>query len=309
MTIDDTFLGVGRAGEVERPAAVVVGAPVVSPYPGRAAHATAAPAAIRAASRRLASFVGHHDFDSGAPFAPWHGRVADAGDLPLDPLDAPGNRSRVRDAVAGVLAEGALPVVLGGDDSTGIPFLAAWEGRGPITVVQLDAHLDYRDEVNGHRFGYSSSMRRATEMPWVRRVIHLGQRGVGSARPSDVQDSLEAGNLIVPARELIARGAAVVAGLLARDETFVIMLDVDGIDPTQVPAVRAPVPSGPDLAFVGSLFASLIGRGVLAGLVVTEMEPSFDMHGISSLAVVRLMCRVLDDALATRDRSRSSLIR
>ena len=27
-------------------------------------------------------------------------------------------------------------------------------------------------------------------MEWVRRVIHVGQRGVGSARPSDVQDTL-----------------------------------------------------------------------------------------------------------------------
>jgi agmatinase len=256
MTIDGTFLGVGRPGEVPRPAAILLGAPVVSPYPGRPPHSTEAPAAIRAASRRLAPFVGHHDFDTGGPFASWHGRVADAGDLPLDPLDAPGNRSAVREAVASILAAGAVPLLLGGDDSTGIPFVAAWEDHGLVTVVQLDAHLDYRDEVNGSRFGYSSPMRRASEMPWVRRVIHLGQRGVGSGRPSDVQDSQDAGNLIVPARELLDRGAAAVAGLLDHEERFVIVLDVDGIDPTQLPAVRAPVPSGPDLAFTGSYGSS-----------------------------------------------------
>ena len=297
MTTTDTFLGVGRAGAAERPAAVLLGAPVVSPYPGRVPHSTEGPAAIRAASRRLAPFVGHHDFDTGAPFAPWHAHVVDAGDLALDPLDAAGNRLVVQDAVGGVLAAGALPLLLGGDDSTGIPFLAAWEDHAPITVVQLDAHLDHRDEVDGFRLGYSSPMRRASEMPWVRRIIHLGQRGVGSARPSDVQDTLAAGNLIVPARELIERGAAAAAGLLARDEPFVIVLDVDGIDPTQMPAVRAPVPSGPDLAFVTTLFAALIGRGMFGGLVVTELEPPLDLNGISSLAVARLLCRILDEAL------------
>jgi len=297
MSDTETFLGVGRVGEVERPAAVILGAPVVSPYPDRAPHSTEAPAAIRAASMRMANFIGHHDFDTDAPFASWHGRLADAGDLPLDPLDPAGNRLLVRDAVAGVLALGALPILFGGDDSTGIPFLAAWEGRGPVTVVQLDAHLDYRDEVNGFRFGYSSPMRRAMEMRWVQRVIHLGQRGVGSARPSDVQDSLDAGNLIVPARDLMDRGTMAWADLLDRSETFVIVLDVDGIDPTQLPAVRAPVPSGPDLAFVTSLFSRLVRRGTFAGLVITELEPPLDVNGISSLAVARLVCRLLDEAL------------
>ena len=202
MTANQTFLGVGRVGDVDGPAAMVLGAEVVSPYPGRVPHSTAAPAAIRAASLRLASFVGHHDFDTGAPFAPWHGRLADAGDLVLDPLDATGNRDVVREAVRRTLDQVALPVLLGGDDSTGIPFLGAWQDRGPVSVVQLDAHLDFRDEVNGFPFGYSSPMRRASEMPWVRRIIHLGQRGVGSARPADVADSIAAGNTIVPAGEL-----------------------------------------------------------------------------------------------------------
>lgn len=292
-----TFLGIGGLAQVRDPAAVVLGAPVVSPYPGRAPHSTQAPSTIRTASGRLAAFIGHHDFDSGAPFAPWHGRVADAGDLPLDPTDAAGNRQAVRDAVAEVLDLGALPILLGGDDSAGIPFAAAWQGRGPVSVVQLDAHLDFRDEVGGFPFGYSSPMRRASEMPWVSRIVHLGQRGVGSARPSDVADTLATGNIIVPARELLRRGPSDVAALLVPGEPFVIVLDVDGIDPGQVPAVRAPVPSGPTLAFVDELFRELIERGSCRGLVVTELEPSLDVNGISALAAARLVCRVLDAAL------------
>jgi agmatinase len=298
MTGPGTFLGVGGMGEVTDLAAVIVGAPVVSPYPGQVPHAVEAPMAIRAAARRMAHFIGHHDFDTGTPFAAWHARVADGGDLPTDPSDDAGNRAVVTGAIREALMAGALPILLGGDDSTGIPFLAAWEGRGPVTVVQLDAHLDFRDEVGGFGYGYSSPMRRASEMAWVRRVIHLGQRGVGSARPTDVRDSLAAGNIIVPARELQERGASSTAALLGSGEPFVLVLDVDGIDPTQVPAVRAPVPSGPGLAFVHALFTNMIARGSFRGLVITELEPSLDVNGISSLAMVRLMCRVLDEALS-----------
>ena len=52
----------------------------------------------------------------------------------------------------------------------------------PFFVLQLDAHIDWRDEVKGVRDGYSSTMRRASEMPWVKGIIQVGARGVGSAR-------------------------------------------------------------------------------------------------------------------------------
>jgi agmatinase len=295
----DTFLGVARAEDepAARPAAIILGAAVTSPYPGRTPHSTEAPGAIRAASLRMSRFVGHHDFDTDAPFAPWHARVADGGDLGTHPRAAEHNRLLVATGVGDVLAAGALPILLGGDDSTAIPFLAAFEGHGPVSVVQIDAHLDFRDEVDGFRFGYSSPMRRASEMSWVRRIVHVGQRGVGSARPSDVRDSRAAGNSIVTARELASSGPATVARLLDVAQPFVIVLDVDGIDPTEVPAVRAPVPSGPSAATVTALCADLVGRGSFRGLVVTELEPSLDVNGISALTVARLICRVLDAAL------------
>ena len=51
-------------------------------------------------------------------------------------------------------------------------------------AVQFDAHLDFREEANanGQREGYSSPTRRASESPWVERIVHVGTRGRGSAR-------------------------------------------------------------------------------------------------------------------------------
>ena len=42
-----------------------------------------------------------------------------------------------------------LEVVLGGDESVPIPVLRAFEWRGPITLVQIDAHFDWRHDVGG----------------------------------------------------------------------------------------------------------------------------------------------------------------
>lgn len=291
----ETFMG------VESPAAdseaVILGAPMATVYPDRQPHATAGPAALRDASRRLACYAGHHDFDTGQPFAAWRDRVADGGDINTVRADAEGNRRRIATVVGSVVASGAMPVLFGGDDSVAEPFVAGWRDRGPVTVVHIDAHLDFRAEVLGEPHGYSSPMRRASEMEWVRRVIHVGQRGVGSARPDDVHDSLDAGNLIISAQDLARTGPAAVADRLDPGERFVIVYDVDGTDPADVPAVRAPAPGGPRLATISELVARLAARGSLAGLVVTELEPELDESGRSALAVVRVVCRALDAGL------------
>ena len=122
--------------------------------------------------------------------------------------DGPGNGSRITEAVRRILERGAIPICLGGDDSVPIPIVRAFEDRGPLTILQVDAHLDFRDEVDGVREGYSSPMRRASEMDHVARMIQVGLRGVGSARASDVEDARAAGNLLVTARELRERGVA-----------------------------------------------------------------------------------------------------
>src|SRR5205085_6396219 len=132
--------------------------------------------------------------------------VVDLGDVIAEPHDLIGAARRVTDIVAAQVRAGIRPVVLGGDDSTTALVIRGYEGAGPIEVVQIDAHIDFRDEVKGIRDGYSSPMRRASEMPWVRRIVHVGIRGVGSARPQDVADTLAAGNVIVPARTALREG-------------------------------------------------------------------------------------------------------
>ena len=291
----ETFMGVGApTGSSE---AVVLGAAMATVYRDRHPHATAGPGALRAASCRLARFAGNYDFDIDGPFARWLRLVADGGDINTARADAEGNRRRITGAVSGVIDGGAMPLVLGGDDSVAEPFVAGWRDHGPVTVVHIDAHLDFRDDVEGESHGYSSPMRRVSEMSWVRRIVHVGQRSVGSARPADVQDTIEAGNVIVRAAELAQDGPAAVAGRLVEGERFVIVYDVDGTNPADIPAVRAPVPGGPDTAVIGELCAALAARGSLEGIAVTEFEPELDPDGTSALALVRVLCRVLEARL------------
>jgi agmatinase len=80
-----------------------------------------------------------------------------------------------------------MPIVLGGDHGIPIPVLRAFEGRGPITLVQIDQHIDWRDEVNGVREGLSSPIRRASEMSHIGEIFQIGLRATGSARTEEVE--------------------------------------------------------------------------------------------------------------------------
>jgi len=281
-----TFLGLPHAAPdaLDGAPVAILGASEATPYdPAEASHSAEAPAAIRAASRQFRGQLRQHDFDLDA--TPLNGELTpdnlrraigvDLGDVRTTPKDAEGNRARIRDAVAAVLTAGAAPLVLGGDDSVPIPALAAFDGHGPVTVVQVDAHVDWADEIRGTGLGYGSPMRRAAEFPHVTGMLQLGIRGLGSGEAWQHRDARAWGSRIVTARDWRRLGTEAVLADLSGDR-FVFCLDCDGLDPAAFPAVAMPTPGGPAYDDVIDLLHGIAARGRIVGAVVAEYVPDRD---------------------------------
>jgi agmatinase len=283
-----TFLGFPSAqpGSVEADV-TILGIPLGVAYPTSPTTegCADAPAAIRARSQRLARFVDHYDFDLDGPMLPSPLRIADCGDV--------AEVAAAQAAVEAILARDAIPIVLGGDDSVPIPTLRAFASRGPLTVLQVDAHLDFRDSVAGVRDGYSSPMRRASEMEHVAQIIQVGLRGVGSARAADVADARAAGNVLVTARELRERGVPWVLDQVAVDASVFISFDCDGLDPAVCPAVSAAAPGGLSYDEAADLLGGIARGRRLVGAAFTELVPALDLNDLSALVVTRLIMRLL----------------
>jgi len=273
------------------PAIAILGIPHATPYiPGEASHSARAPGALRAALRGYSTDPAHYDFDLGG-LRPTN--VADCGDVVGDLSDSEGNRRMIRAAIAGLLAAGSVPVVLGGDDSVPIPVFQAYEGRGSFTVVQIDAHLDFRDEVRGERFGYSSPMRRASEMPWIERIVQVGMRGVGSARPADVDDARARSSTIITAAEFHRTGCRRVLDCVPSGASCLVTLDCDGLDPSIMPAVIAPAPGGLMYPHVLELLHGLAQKARIAGFDLVEFVPERDPTGVAALTAARIVCNAI----------------
>jgi agmatinase len=295
-----TFAGLPGAALAGAGQIAVLGIEHATPYEtGTPSHSAGAPAALRAALTGYNRLSDHHDFDIGG-LRP--DNAVDCGDVPGDPADPEGNRKAITAAVRAVLDVGAIPVVLGGDDSVPIPMFRAFEARGPLTVVQIDAHLDWRDEVRGEKYGYSSTMRRASEMPWIRTMVQVGLRGIGSARVAEVVDARSWGSRLVPAADVHRLGIARVLDLVDADASCLVTLDCDGMDPSILPAVLAPVPGGLLYWQVLDLLAGLAAKCRIVGFDLVEFMPSRDTTGLAALTAARLVCNAIAAIATSRQR-------
>lgn len=273
----------------------VIGVPYVTPYVRALPYTAAtAPAAVRRESMRYAR-LGHYDFDFGGPlFAGRDVGCADCGDVTRGAETFRDYGRRVTEAIGKILDKGAIPFVLGGDHGTTIPVLRAYEGRGPICVVQIDAHLDWRDERDGLRDGLSSPMRRASEMAWVSSMVQIGLRGQGSARQEEVDAALAYGrSLLVRAEELHEDGMEAVVERIPDDGRYYLTIDADGLDPSIAPGVINPTPGGVTYYQTFKLIRGLARKGEIVGVDYVEVMPDLDLGGLTSLFGSRILLNVI----------------
>jgi len=295
MSPSTGFLGFPARLPDGSPRAVLFGAPHGSTYPGADSIGFAgAAAAIRTASQADASFLDSWDFDLGGPL--FDGRApccTDAGDLPTSDHDNAGNRRLIEEKTRAILAASAVPVMIGGDDSVPIPFIAGFADHGPIWILQIDAHIDWRDERHGEPMGYSSTMRRASEMPHVAGIVQAGIRGVGSARPLEVETARRWGSRLVTAREIQAEGIEAAIRHIPEGARVVITLDCDGLDPSVMPGVAARTPGGLSYQQAVALIEAVSRRGRIAGFDIIEFHTPSDVDGITALTAARLLVNVI----------------
>lgn len=279
-----SFLGVAEAAsDAPEGDIVIFGADCATPYPSVGAYCAGGPAAVRAGTAAYAGHPGKYNFDIGGPAIPDGVRVVDLGDLPVDADAAEANRSRIRAVTERVLQAGGVPVLLGGDDSLPTPMLMAYGGRGPLHILQIDAHIDWRDSVEGERWGLSSTMRRASEMGHVAGIVQVGQRGIGSASATEVAAAREWGACLVPAREIDSGGITRAIEAVPVGADVVIFLDWDALDPAIMPAVIAPTAGGLSYRELMALVGGVAARARIAGLAMVEFMPEADRDGTGAL--------------------------
>jgi agmatinase len=220
-------------------------------------------------------------------------KLADLGNLRTINKDGPRNRKLIEARTREIIEAGAVPIMFGGDDSTPIPFIAAFSGSPPLTILQIDAHIDWRDQREGETHGFSSTMRRASEHEHVWRIVQAGIRGVGSARSSELATARQWGAHLITAHEIHRSGIETVLALIPEDAPCLITFDCDALDSSQMPAVAYPSPGGLTFTQIAGLIAGVAARAPIAGFTMVEFVPRKDRDGVAAFTAARLACNLI----------------
>ena len=247
--------------------------------------------ALRQALLLESHWLDHYDFDLADTLYPDGSsfRLGDLGDLTTAPEDGPGNRALIEATTRAILEKDAIPIMIGGDDSVPIPFIKAFEKHGPLTIVQIDAHIDWRQKRHDEPLGLSSTMRRASEMKHVERIIQVGMRSVGSARTKEVEAAKAWGVEIVTARKVHEEGVAAVLKHVPKGAKVLFTIDCDSLDVSIMPAVLAPTPGGLTYLEVLSLLEGIGKKATLAGFDMIEFVPERDPAGTAAYVAGRIV--------------------
>lgn len=251
-----------------------------------------APAAVRAASGRYAlPPQGFYDFVTDRHRLAGV-RLVDVGDVDLAQLETAESFARITAGAHRARGLARLPVFVGGDHSVSYPLLRAFGDVSELHVVQLDAHLDYSEQRNGTRFANSSPFRRAVEaLPNLESVTVLGLRGV-RADAEAFRSARARGHKLVSAQHVRDDLAAAVASL-PRGANVYLSIDVDALDPAELPGTSSPEPEGLSYAQLRDLVAATVARNRLVGLDLAELAPELDPSGRSALLAARLLAETL----------------
>ena len=188
-------------------------------------------------------------------------------DTPVDIGSSPDHMvAAVEQRVRDHLANEKFTVVIGGEHSVSIGAARAHAAHFPgVTVLQLDAHCDLRDEYEGSRLNHACVMARIKECcP----IVQVGTRSMDiSEKPSVDADRVFFAKDIVGRTEWIDQ----VIGKLT--EEVYVTIDLDVFDPAAVPATGTPEAGGLLWYEVLGLLRRVCCERIVVGFDVVELCP------------------------------------
>ncbi len=252
------------------------------------------PRAVREAST-LFSFghAGAYDHEDDCTYLGADVRIVDIGDADIVHTDTVSSHANIELGVRAILAAAALPVVIGGDHSINIPCINAFDGRGDIHILQIDAHLDFVDVRHGVRFGHGNPMRRAAEKPFVSGLTQLGIRNVSSTTREGYEAARSLGADILSVRQVRKLGLARVLARIPKAARLYVTIDIDGFCPSIAPGTGTPSHGGFLYYEVLEILQGVARAHDIVGIDLVEVAPDYDHSGSTAILAAQVLLNFL----------------
>lgn len=212
-------------------------------------------------------------------------KAHDVGDLDISNDDTPEEMvDKAYTFVKEVVGAGQIPMLLGGEHNVPMgPVRAVAERYPDLCVIQIDAHLDYRDDYDGSRFNHANALRRFVDHVGPDNAAIIGVRSMEREEYAAAQrDGVHRIHTSFQVRE---RGIGPALDDILDEfqgRPLYLTIDIDGVDPAYAPGTGTPEPFGltdwETLEIVKRVAPQLVGFDVV------EVCPEYDNGQTAMLA-------------------------
>jgi agmatinase len=204
---------------------------------------------------------------------------------------------KVQTAVSKIFKAEKFPVVLGGEHSISIGAFRAASAAygGSLSILQIDAHADTRETYHGSKCNHACVMARARELCPITQV---GIRAIDFEEVEKLDPER-----VFYAHDIVGKhdapGGWVDRVVRQQRENVYVTIDLDGFDPSLIPATGTPEPGGLSWMEVNLLLDRLIASKNVIAFDVVELLPRRELWA-SDFVAAKLVYRFLSMVFARR---------
>ena len=183
---------------------------------------------------------------------------------------------KIESEISILLDKGKFPIMLGGEHSISVGAVKACKNKyADLSVLQLDAHADLREDYNGSKFSHACVMRR------VREICPAVAAGIRSLSQEEMDFARGSGQI----KKIFWADRLDIEKILAGLSSHVyITVDIDVFDPAEVPATGTPEPGGLNWYKVLEILKVVFRSKKVVGCDLVELAPIKGQHASEFLA-------------------------
>ncbi len=246
------------------------------PYDSTVSYGTGArlgPSAIIEASRHMELY------DDKLGMDPSKAGVFTTEEIEPD-VDSPEKMvSRISKEVGIIMDDNKIPILLGGEHTIALGgIFPALERHKRLSILHFDAHADSRESFMGSKYSHACIMARAREKSG--NCLSVGVRSI------DSESARLYGKDIIYMKEMQGKSPSEIAGIISKriEGELYITIDLDVLDPSEMPSVGTPEPSGMHYSELTDVISHLLKGHKLVGFDISELSPISNLVAPNYLA-------------------------
>jgi agmatinase len=194
----------------------------------------------------------------------------------------------IEHAIRDLLTRGLRIITLGGDHSITYPIIRAFtKEHKELSILQLDAHPDLYDDLEGNPYSHACPFARIMEEKLASRLVQAGIRTMTDHQRKQAE---RFGVEVIEMQDM-----RLVQGLSFEGSVY-ISLDMDCLDPAFAPGVSHYEPGGLSTREVLTMIQGL--KGNLVGADIVEFNPDRDPLGITGTVAAKFLKEILGRMLS-----------